>query len=94
MSQNGVQMDALTGNPTVNDQNLTDVSALFLPLAEAATDGQLYGSYSGSIRLKNDFVVNYQMGTAPSAPNTVNLIVYIRRIMIITHLGIVMMNEG
>jgi len=86
--------NATTAAGAATQQVLNDVSALFLPLAEAATDGQLYGSYSGSIRLKNDFVVNYQMGTAPAAANTVNVIVYIRRIMIITHLGIVMMNEG
>ena len=86
--------NAVTADGAATQQVLNDVSALFLPLAEAATDGQLYGTYSGSIRLKNDFVVNYQMGTAPGNANTVNVIVYIRRIMIITHLGIVMMNEG
>jgi len=74
---------------------MVDISAVMVPLAEAASDGQLYGTYSGSIRLKNDFVVNYAMGTAPgTGANTVNVIVYIRRLMVITHLGIVMMNEG
>lgn len=86
--------NARTGSGADTEEVVNDVSCLFLPLAEAATDGQLYGTYSGSIRLKNDFVVNYQMGTAPGAANTVNVIVYIRRIMVITHLGIVMMNEG
>ena len=94
LSDNGTFPVTTTPVSTLTDRVLSEVSALFLPLAEAATDGQLYGTYSGSIRLKNDFVVNYQMGTAPAAANTVNVIVYIRRIMIITHLGIVMMNEG
>jgi len=86
--------NAVTAGGAATQQVMNEVGALLLPLAEAATDGQLYGTYSGSIRLKNDFIVNYQMGTAPAAANTVNIIVYIRRIMIITHLGIVMMNEG
>ena len=86
--------NARTASGAATQAVLNEVSALLLPLAEAASDGQLYGTYSGSIRLKNDFVVNYQMGTAPAAANTVNVIVYIRRILVITHLGIVMMNEG
>jgi len=86
----------VSANPVVEmykfpDQH--DLSILFVPLAEAASDGQLYGTYSGSIRLKNDFQVIFSMGTAPQA-DTMNFIIYIRRNMVITHLGIVMMNEG
>lgn len=86
--------NAITASGAATDAVINEISALLLPLAEAASDGQLYGTYSGSIRLKNDFVVNYSMGTAPAAANTVNVIVYIRRVMVITHLGIIMMNEG
>jgi hypothetical protein len=76
-----------------NTATIQDMSVLLMPLAEAASDGQLYGTYSGSIRLKNDFVVNFQMGTGAVAKQTVDIVVYIRRNMVLTHLGVVMMNE-
>lgn len=86
---------ARTTNGALVDLTLHKLAVVMAPLAEAASDGQLYGTYSGSIRLKNDFVINFQMGTAHgiSGGLTIDIIVYIRRNMVITHLGIVMMNE-
>ena len=83
---------------TTTEQVQKHISMVAMPLCEAASDGQMFGTYSGSVRLKNDFVITLNMGTAiggGSANNqTVDILVFIRRIMVITHLGIVMMNEG
>lgn len=84
------------GSPKFTDQNASvrNMSVLYVPIAEAASEGQKYGTYTGSIRLKNDLQVRYTMGTAPAVANTIDIIVYIRRVMLITHLGTVLMNEA
>lgn len=71
------------------------VSAMCVALCEAATMGQRFGTYSGSVRLKNDFRATFNFAAAPGGTlgYRLDIIVFIRRVLVLTHAGIIMVNE-
>ena len=80
-----------------------DSQILYMTMQEGGTTGQRYGVYSGSFRIKNNFRLGYAVpggfgnhwsGSAAAYANVIfDTIVYIRRVLVITHSGIMMVNE-
>lgn len=75
-----------------SDGALRETTIMPISLCEKSSLGQFYGTYSGSLRLKNDFRITLSFASTVVA-STIDTIVYIRRVMILKHDGLVMLNE-
>lgn len=73
---------------------LTKVAGGLIPLSlcEAASGSQKFGMFSGSLRINNDFRLTFDLGTTPAA-STLDLLVYVRRVMVFRHDGFTVVNE-
>lgn len=77
------------------DYEYVDTGVTWLSLAERGTMGQRHGAYSGAIRVKNNFQMVSYYNTTAGADQYMDVIVYIRRVLVVKHEGIAMMNaEG
>jgi hypothetical protein len=88
--------DCLTGRSKYlqGDGTYEDNYVMWIPLGERASMGQIYGTYSGTIRIKNNFRLLAQYASTV-VRQYMDTLVYIRRGCVLKHEGMSMMNvEG
>lgn len=88
------QGDSYTGSPLYVDPTGAQANEGWIPisLSEAGTLGQKFGTFSGALRLKNNFQYILRFSTTTTA-NTVDTLVYVMRDMLLKHEGFVQINR-
>lgn len=88
------QGKAYTGSSAFCDATGTyrNEPVMYISLSEGGTLGQEFGTFSGALRLKNNFQYTLRWASTVSA-NTVDTIVYVMRDMLLKHSGMVMINR-
>lgn len=88
------QGDAYAGGPIFVDSegNGRNESVLYIALCEGATLAQKFGTFSGALRIKNNFQAILRFSTSAVA-DTVDVIVYVMRDMLLKHEGMIMINR-
>lgn len=89
--------DCMYGAPKYwnGSMEAVDTGANWISLAERGSMAELFGAYSGAIRVKNNFQMVAYYNTTAGSDQYMDVIVYIRRILVLKHEGMAMMNaEG
>lgn len=91
-AQNGTDPFAVTawGYPV---DRFTNTNALIIPLEEKGQMGKEYGTYSGSLRISHDFQIQVYVDSNLSAAVQMDVILFVRRNVVIGHESIKIVNE-
>lgn len=89
------QGESNTGGPIYVDSEgaARNDSWAWISLCQGSTMGQKFGTYSGALRLKNNFQYIMRFATGTATANTVDTIVYVMRDMLLEHKGMMMINR-